>query len=123
MEPKDKKKTWLFDIILVAVLLTVALSAFLIFYFTRDTSDPESAKTVVVRYENEVIATFPLCEDGEHKINGGTHTIRIKDGRVSVTRSSCPGYQDCVEKGEISEEWEKIVCLPYRLMITVEEGE
>ena len=119
MEQRDKKKTWLFDIILVAALLALALSAFLIFYFTRDTS---SAAVAVVRYENEVIATFPLSEDGEYEINGGTHRVRVRDGRVSIVRSSCPGYQDCVEKGEISEEWEKIVCLPYRIIITVEEG-
>ena len=119
MNTKDNRKR-LFDIILVASLLVIALSAFLILYLTRGTS---SGAVAVVRLENEVIATLPLDEDGIFEINGGTHTVQIRDGRVSIVRASCHGYQDCVEHGEILGEWDKIVCLPYRIIITVEGEE
>ena len=48
-----------------------------------------------------------------------TNRIEIKDGKVFITESDCPG-EDCVHSGWISEGGRSIVCLPNRVEIRIE---
>ena len=57
--------------------------------------------------------TLVLGEDGH------TNTIVVKDGGVSVVSASCPD-KVCVKQGEIRYEGQVIVCLPNRLIISIE---
>ena len=47
------------------------------------------------------------------------NTVEIKSGSVSVTEASCRN-QVCVRHGAISRPGESIVCLPNRLVVTIE---
>ncbi len=47
------------------------------------------------------------------------NTVRIKDGKVSVTEASCKN-QVCVKHAAISAAGESIVCLPNRLVVSIE---
>lgn len=47
--------------------------------------------------------------------------VEIKNGSVSVSEASCKN-QVCVRHGSISRAGESIVCLPNRLVITIEGG-
>ena len=48
--------------------------------------------------------------------------VEISGGSVSVTKASCKN-QVCVRHGKISHTGESIVCLPNRLVVTIEGGD
>lgn len=102
------------DIILVASLLVVLLSAFLIISLNTEQGDK-----VVVSVNGNVVGEYPLSRDGEFVLNGGTHVLVIENGQAYMKEASCPGFQDCVQKGRISIVGERIVCLPYYLIVEI----
>ncbi len=73
-------------------------------------------------YQNgELICSFDeeeLNEDRELVIEymGGTNTISISEGSVSITQASCPDG-DCVRHGPLEPGGTPIICLPNRLVI------
>ncbi len=107
------------DIILVAVLLIVGLSVLLITFVGR-----EGGATAVVSVDGKKVAEYSLAIDGVYYLNDGTNVLVIENGAAYVREATCPGYQDCVERGKISYVGESIVCLPNKLIIEiVGEGE
>ena len=122
MITRETKKTIIFDAILVVSLLLVALSAFLIYYFVffKGQDEPTAEAVVVVKLGDEVVAEYPLSDDGEYSPTD-TNKIRIEDGKVWMIYSTCPGYQDCVQKGKVSLVGDKIICLPNRVSVFIEE--
>lgn len=107
------------DIILVAVLLIVGLSVLLITFVGR-----EGGATAVVSVDGKKVAEYSLAIDGVYYLNDGTNVLVIENGTAYVREATCPGYQDCVERGKISYVGESIVCLPNKLIIEiVGEGE
>lgn len=118
----ENKRKLLFDIILVVSLLAIALSAFLIYKFVLDDrSEPTENSLVVIRIENEIVYSGSLYEDAEIEV-GGTNVVLISGGRVRMKSSNCRGYQDCVEAGEIYLVGDRIICLPNRVSVYIEEG-
>ena len=102
------------DVWLILGLLLVGGILFLVFRL----SAPLGA-SVTVRIENEVVARYPLNVDGTYSLNGGTNVLVVKDGRAHMEHADCPDGL-CIRQGEISKEGERIVCLPNRVMITVD---
>lgn len=114
-----ENKKMCFDIILVAVLLIVGLSVLLITFVGR-----EGGATAVVSVDGKKVAEYSLAIDGVYYLNDGTNVLVIENGTAYVREATCPGYQDCVERGKISYVGESIVCLPNKLIIEiVGEGE
>ena len=111
----NKKR--LADIILVAVLLVISLSVFLVISLTK-----EEGAVAVVTVDNEIIGEYSLSDDGEYSLNGGTNILVIKDGKACVTYASCPDGL-CVNQGKISKTGERIVCLPNKLMVEIKGAE
>lgn len=109
-----ENKKMLSDIILVAVLLVISLSVFLVFYLTRTEGD-----TVVVSVDGVKVAEYPLSIDGVYYLNGGTNVLVIEDNKAYIREANCPGYQDCVEQGRISFVGESIVCLPNKVIVEI----
>ena len=109
-----ENKKMLSDIILVAVLLVISLSVFLVFYLTRTEGD-----TVVVSVDGVKVAEYPLSIDGVYYLNGGTNVLVIEDNKAYIREANCPGYQDCVEQGRISFVGESIVCLPNKVVVEI----
>ena len=77
----------------------------------------------VVSVEGEETARYPLSEDRTVTLGDGRdwNLLRIAGGRVAVTEASC-GDLTCVDTGPIWRAGETIVCLPHRLMVSIEGG-
>lgn len=102
------------DIILVAVALIIGLSVLLIFYLNRT-----EGAMAVVSVDGDKIAEYPLAIDGVYYLNDGTNVLVIEDGKAYMREATCPGYQDCVERGKISFIGETIVCKPNKLVVEI----
>lgn len=115
MNTLRKRKSYIFDLILIVSLLAVCLSVFLLFY-GRD-----EGAVAVVYIENDKVCEYPLEKDGEFEINGGTNILKIEDGKAYMLHAKCPdGW--CKRQGKIYASGERITCLPNRVMIVIEEG-
>ena len=106
-------KKLLADMILIAVLLILALSAFIITELLR-----KDGAFVRVSVDGEVVAEYPLSEDGEYSLNGGTNILVIKNGEAYIKWADCP-RQICVKDGSISRTGERITCLENRVVVEV----
>ena len=106
------------DVILVASLLVVGLSVFLITTLTR-----EEGSTVIVSVNGADKCEYSLSQNGEYSLNGGTNVIVIEDGAVYMKSADCPDRL-CVHQGKKSMNGERIVCLPNRVEVRIEgDGE
>ncbi len=103
------------DLILAgAVLLLAGLLALALWLFVP------TGQVAVVRVNGTEIARVDLGEDGRTLVNG-THTIVVENGAIRVESAPCPDLV-CVKHLPVSRAGETIVCLPYGLTVTVEEG-
>ena len=106
---------------LIAVGLVVLLAVIVGLCFLPRRTD---AACVAQIYQNgELIKTLSLEEDQEFTVTGSyTNTVTVKDGRIAVTASDCPG-EDCVHSGSAGSVGRSIVCLPNALEIRITAGE
>lgn len=112
------------DVILIAVLLVVALLTAGGMRIWQMNNTKNSAN-VVVTIDGEVYGTYPLSEDRTERIelpDGSYNILVISDGYADVTEASCPD-QICVKHNHIRYSKESIVCLPNKVVVTVEGGE
>ena len=75
-------------------------------------------------YDDRMLITFNY-KDGSQTIrfeDGSYNRFAIQDGYVSMPEASCPD-QICVHHSRISRNKETIVCLPDKVVITIENGE
>ena len=112
------------DVILIAALLVVALltAGGMRIWQMNNTKD---SANVVVSIDGEVYGTYPLSEDRTERIelpDGSYNILVISDGYADVTEASCPD-QICVKHNHIRYSKESIVCLPNKVVVTVEGGE
>ena len=107
------------DVLAIAVVLILAI-AVAVSYLPKDHSGPVKAE---IYHEGELVKTLSLEEDICFEILGDyTNEITVKDGRISITASDCPG-EDCVHSGAISSTGRSIVCLPNEVEVRVVSGE
>ena len=106
------------DALLTAVLLLLGGALALFLWFTR-----QAGGTVSVRIDGKAVMELPLSEDTQIVLgeNGHTNTLIIRDGTAQVIEASCPD-KICVGQGAIQYAGESIVCLPHKLVITVQGG-
>lgn len=114
-----KNKTLRNDLILVGVLLGVLLLAGAVWFLLQNEGD-----SVVVTVNGQVHATYPLNRDTEVDILTGEsqeqfNRLVIKDGKAYVQSASCPDGI-CASHKPISREGESIICLPNKVVISVE---
>lgn len=74
---------------------------------------------VTVRVGEETVARYPLSVDAVYELNGGSNRLVIRDGAAFIERADCPDGL-CISQGRISREGERIVCLPNRVIVSVE---
>ena len=106
------------DILLAAVLLLLGGALALFLRLTR-----QAGGTVSVQMAGKVVMELPLDEDRSLVLGEGEHTntLIIKDGKARVAEATCPDGL-CVGQGTVQYAGESIVCLPHRLVITVQGG-
>lgn len=114
------------DTILILIVAVIAFGLVGYRYATRQ----EGAAVVVQVGSGEdaqVVAELPLSEDAEQEIEtegGGVNLLVIRDGRAYITEANCPD-KICVKsyaKG-ICYDGETIVCLPHKLVVSIQGGE
>lgn len=107
-----KKNRYIYDIILIALLLCVFLFLFFFVYKRAD-----EGAVAVVYVGSDAVAEYPLSEDGEFPI-GETNVLKIEDGKAYMLYADCPdGW--CKNQGKIYIAGERITCLPNRVMIMI----
>ena len=75
-----------------------------------------------LKVDGTVVATYPLNVDRTEEIlteGGGRNRLIIKDGKAYVESASCPDGI-CAAHKPIHREGESIVCLPNKVVITVQ---
>lgn len=105
------------DILVIAGILVVAVVFLFVIELTK-----EDGSSVVVRIDGKEVATYSLAIDKEYELNGGTNILCIKNGEAYLIDASCPDHL-CVKQGKISKNGETITCLPYKLTVTVINGD
>ena len=98
----------------VVLLLAAALGA----YQWRGAS--ADALSVVVRADGAELERFPLGEtERRYTNNGYTLTLAATAEGVCVSQADCP-TRDCVRTGTVTRAGQSIVCLPARIVVTLE---
>lgn len=112
-----KKRRYVNDILLCIGILLVALIAFLVFKATM-----KDGGYVVVSIDGKEKYRYSLNKDAEHLIKNGEYEnlLCIKDGKAYVTEANCRD-KICVSHRAVSKTGETIVCLPHKLVISVED--
>ena len=113
---KSRKK----EIIAVLVLVVIAIVSFVVIRVF----DEGKGAYVKVYVNEKLTKTFDLNKDQKYFIETkkGYNLLIIKDGKARVADADCPN-KICVDKGAISKNNESIICLPHRVVVTVESGE
>ena len=110
---KRKRNTVLFLIILFLIIGI----GFLIqrYYFGK------SGISAIIEQDGETVAELNLNKNTKFVLNdgnGGSNTITVHNGHISVTEANCPDLV-CVRTGAIFQTGEVIACLPHKLIITI----
>ena len=120
---QDNLKIRKMDLYLIAGLLLVAVTLFVGIRLYGKMTTTEAVAVVTV--DGKEYGRYPLEKNHTetiHLSDGSYNTFEVKDGYVSMTDASCPD-QICVNHNRISKKNETIVCLPDKVVITVENGE
>ncbi len=120
------------DIILLAALLIVGIAAS--FVIARPKKSAGDNASVLVMIAGREKARYPLNEDADYTIHadgriedglgseGDYNIIRIENNKVDMIESDCRS-QICVHHKPISKQGETIICLPHRVVISIESGQ
>jgi hypothetical protein len=85
----------------------------------------DSALTAVISVDGSEVDRLSLSglAETERTIQGNGYTLRVvlSANGVRVAEADCP-TQDCVHTGTITRSGQSIVCLPGRVIITLEGG-
>lgn len=95
------------DILAVALVVALALTVALLFI-------PKTAEgaEVEIYHNGTLVKTMSLSREESYTLEGAyTNVITVRDRKVSVTFSDCPG-EDCVHSAPIGATGRSIVCLP-----------
>lgn len=105
------------DVVFIGVLLMVGLLLFVVRWICVQTPGDRIEITV----DGELYGTYDLAEDQEIPIyiqGEWTDTVTIENGEAYMSDASCPDHL-CMKMGHIAKDQETIVCLPYKIVVTV----
>lgn len=110
-----KKSKYFNDILLITILLTVALIAFVAFKATM-----KEGGYVAVSIDGEEKYRYSLTEDKTQLIKNGDYTnlLVIEDGYAYIKEANCRD-KICVSHRAISKSGESIVCLPHKMVVVI----
>lgn len=107
------------DLLAIGLVLVLAAVCFLMF-LPGDVGEAVCARI----YQNgQPVMTVSLDQPREFRVTGDyCNTITVKDGKIAITDSDCPG-RDCVHSGSIHSPGRSLVCLPNALEIRIVSGQ
>lgn len=105
------------------ILILSLLAAAAFFFWGFRLWNGKSPEVAVVYVGEEEYGRFSLGEDRECLIEteNGTNRLVLRDGKADVTEASCPD-KICVHQSPISQTGETIVCMPNRVIVTIEQA-
>lgn len=112
------------DLILIGSILIIAITILIGQHFWQK-SNTGNAPMVVVTIDGQETMRLPLNQDYSTTIQLGEdqyNELVIKSGKASISEASCPD-KICVHHRDIKYQGETIVCLPHKLVISIEGGE
>ncbi len=118
-----EKKTWKYDIIVIAVLLGVSLAAYIAIRLMQDAKPSGGAAVVTV--DGTEYGRYALSKDYTERItfaDGAYNILVISGGKADITEASCPD-KICVRHRAVDKSGQSIVCLPNKVVVEVESGE
>ena len=108
------------DKLLIVLLLVAGIVLTVAVYL------PQSGQGGVlkVRQNGTLLMTLPLDKPTSRTIsaNGHKNQFSIKDGTVTMTKADCHD-QTCIRTRSIHTPGQSIVCLPHRLVLTIETAD
>ena len=118
----DKNKTKKIpNIVLTAVFLLIVLASLLTLLLQNSFSSPQ--KNAKIYCDGSLIKEINLEQvESSYTIKVNGCVILVEKGYISVTSADCPDKL-CVKQKKISSGVVPIVCLPNKVMITVENAE
>ncbi len=111
----------IFDYILIVALVIFAISFNFIFIASKQS---ETANSVVVTFNGDFFASYPLDVDGEYIVetndNGDIHrnVLKVENSIVSMIDADCPD-RICIKTKPIEYNFETIACLPNKVALQV----
>lgn len=105
------------DLILAAAVIAVA-AVILAFQFFRQN---DGTNLVVITVDGKVFGRYNLAEDQTVKI-GNTNRLVIENGTARMEWADCPD-QICVNHRAVDKNGESIICLPNKIVVSVESGQ
>ena len=120
MNYKNKKRN---AFLLIGAVLLIALCLLFFQNFFK-----KNGARVIIMQDGEVLCELSLDEtlqgDEAMRLESavGYNLLEIKDGAASITSADCPDGL-CVKQKAISKQGESLICLPHKLVITVEGAE
>ena len=104
------------DLLLIGVIVLAALAVMGYHYFKGGGGTGKAVVTV----DGKLYGTYDLLEDQTIDIKG-MNTLTIEGGRAAMAHASCPDRL-CVHHKPISRAGESIICLPNKVVVTIEGG-
>ena len=108
------------DIKLVVVLLVIGFVIMGIMQLLK-----QEGGEAIVTVDGEEIASYSLDKNGSYEItggDGGKNTLVIEDGQAYMSQADCPD-ELCVKTGRVQYDGETIVCLPHKVVVTIQSDE
>ncbi|SDB19191.1 hypothetical protein SAMN02910298_00871 [Pseudobutyrivibrio sp. YE44] len=112
------------DFILIGTLLVIAFAIMIGMRFWQKYNTGDNPM-VVITIDGIETQRLPLNEDGTCIITSGengSNELIIKDGQASISDANCPD-KICAKHRPISLSGESIVCLPHKVVVSIEGGE
>ncbi len=105
------------------LIISVLIIAGLLYIFGTKSYDTQYGEAVVY-IDGKEIKRFLLNQDTEFNIeqNGHKNKLVIKNGFADITDADCPDKY-CVNQKKISKVNEKLICLPNKVVVQIENGE
>lgn len=115
---KQLKIKFILMLIIVMILIASALGVYFIYF------SGQSSTKVNIYSEGKLIRTLDLssCSNQTFDIinsSGNKNTVTVSDGMIRVTEADCPD-KVCVNTAGIKKDPHPIICVPNRLVISVE---
>ncbi|MGG5323381.1 hypothetical protein IGJ83_001653 [Enterococcus pernyi] len=121
---KSGIKPW--DIIIISVLVVASFVPTIVFALSFDNEESgNSVKYAVVKIDGKEVERFDLDEISSkmvtyHPSDTQYNIVEIQEGKIRVKEDNSPD-QIAVRTGWISEPGQTSICLPHRLVITIEQ--
>ena len=109
------------DFLVLGVIFIAALLTWVIPMIRND----RTGSDVIVLRDGKEVGRYSLSEDDIFTIWGDDESynlILVNDGAAKVTDADCPDKL-CVRQRSISKNGESIICLPHKLVITIDSPE